>query len=168
MSLKKWLGWDVPQLSLIPDRLGPAQVRVKLFSDKAHPPERMSEGAAGYDVCACLGVVQVTLQPGERTTISLGFGLQMPFGVEAQLRSRSGLTDKHGIIVLNSPGTIDADYRGEIRAVMYNASQRRYTIKHGDRIAQLVFARVIAPEMPVVGTLKKTARGGKGFGSTGK
>lgn len=141
---------------------------------KRHPhagdnplPSYESSSAAGMDIRAALGE-QVTLQPGERKLIPTGFSMAMPGGCEAQVRPRSGLAIKHGITLLNSPGTIDADYRGEIKVIVVNHGEQPYTIQHGDRIAQLVVSRILQMNSKEVETLEQTERGEGGFGSTGK
>ncbi len=129
------------------------------------PPKRASAGAAGYDLCANLAA-QVTLAPGDIALIPTGLKLALPDNLEAQIRPRSGLASKHGVTVANAPGTIDWDYRGEIRVALINLGRESFTIEHAMRIAQMVFARVEIPEFEA-GSLKDTTRGGAGFGSTG-
>lgn len=143
------------------------QVRMHVLAD-AQAPERKTGGAAGFDLYANLGTNTVKLSPGQRTTIPCGVRLELPPGVEAQIRGRSGLANRNGIQVLNSPGTIDSDYRGEIHAILHNSSTAMgFTIKHGDRIAQMVFARYLIPVLQITKRLSETERGSKGFGSTG-
>lgn len=122
--------------------------------------------SAGMDLRAALSEPMV-LQPGERTLIPTGLQLALPLGYEAQVRPRSGLAIKHGITMLNSPGTIDADYRGEIKVIAINHGTEAFTILHGDRIAQLVIAPVAQAEIQEVDDLDETQRGSGGFGSTG-
>jgi dUTP pyrophosphatase len=129
-------------------------------------PQYSSAHASGADVCAYLQE-PVVLQPGERALIPTGITLQIPEGFEAQIRPRSGLANKHGITVLNSPGTIDSDYRGEVKVVLINLGQESYTIADGDRIAQMVFSPVIQAEFYNIPSLEATERGEGGFGSTG-
>ena len=109
----------------------------------------------------------MTLPAGARALVPTGIALELPAGFEAQLRPRSGLALKHGVTLLNSPGTIDADYRGEVMVLLVNLSQEPFTIRRGDRIAQLVVARVEHVEIKLVEELKATERGQGGFGSTG-
>ena len=130
-------------------------------------PARMSPHAAGYDLCATLDAAK-TLAPGARSLIPCGFALAMVEGMEAQVRPRSGLALKHGITCLNAPGTIDADYRGEVGVLLVNHGQEPFVVEPGMRIAQLVFARVAAPTLTPVETLPPTDRGAGGFGSTGR
>jgi dUTP pyrophosphatase len=129
-------------------------------------PHYASAHSSGADLRARLDEA-VTLQPGERTLIPTGISLQIPEGFEAQVRPRSGLTYKHGVTVLNSPGTIDSDYRGEIKVILANLGQEPYTVEDGARIAQLVFSPVIQAEFYSIPSLEESERGEGGFGSTG-
>lgn len=129
-------------------------------------PGYSSKEAAGMDLRAALSK-EMTLKPGERALIPTGLKMVLPIGYEAQIRPRSGLAYKHGITMLNSPGTIDSDYRGEIKVLAINHGKEKFSINHGDRIAQMVIAPVtqaIISEVEQVGT---TERGKGGFGSTG-
>ena len=128
------------------------------------PPSRGSAHAAGYDVRAA---EDVTLEPGEIRLVGTGFALEIPEHLECQVRPRSGLALKHGITVPNSPGTIDPDYRGEVRVILQNLGPEAVTLSRGERIAQLVFARFETPELVEAETLTATGRGAGGFGSTG-
>ena len=128
-------------------------------------PERATAHAAGYDVRSAEG--SVTLEPGEIRLVGTGLLMELPEGVECQVRPRSGLALKHGITLPNSPGTIDPDYRGELRVIMQNLGARPVTLDRGERIAQLVFARFETPEVVLAEQLSETARGAGGFGSTG-
>lgn len=131
-------------------------------------PSYQTDGAAGLDLMAAIDATQAwTLQPSERTAIPTGLTLQLPPGIEAQVRPRSGLAWKYGITVLNSPGTIDSDYRGEVQVILINLGSEPVTFRRGDRIAQLVIAPVTQAELVPVITLDETARGAGGFGSTG-
>lgn len=126
-------------------------------------------GAAGADVRACLGVgEQMVLAPGERKLIPTGLSMEIPLGFEIQVRPRSGLSFKTGLMVVNAPGTIDADYRGEIKVILGNLGQNDEVIAHGDRIAQLVLCPVWQASFEVASELSETERGSGGFGSTGK
>jgi len=123
-------------------------------------------GAAGTDMQAAVKDA-VTLAPGERALIPTGLAMAIPTGWEAQVRPRSGLALKHGVTVLNSPGTIDSDYRGEVGVILINHGDAPFTVARGDRIAQIVFAPVAQPALREVEDLPDTARGDGGFGSTG-
>lgn len=127
-------------------------------------PTYMTPHAAGMDVCAA---ETVTLQPGETGIVATGFRIAVPAGYEAQIRPRSGLALKHNLTVLNTPGTIDADYRGEVKVIITNFGKQPFTIERGDRIAQMVIARVEHIEWHPVDDLDPTERSGGGFGHTG-
>jgi len=132
-------------------------------------PQQHSSGAAGVDLCAALPADEtLTIGPGRRAMVPCGFAIALPEGFEAQVRPRSGLAAKHGVTVLNSPGTIDADYRGEVKVILVNLGDETFEIRRGDRIAQLVVAPVSAVEFREVEVLEGTARGSGGFGSTGR
>lgn len=128
-------------------------------------PARATEHAAGYDIRSA--EEDVTLEPGEIRLVSTGLVMELPEGVECQVRPRSGLALKHGITLPNSPGTIDPDYRGELRVIMQNTGPAAVTLSRGERIAQLVFARFESPEVAEVEETTATERGEGGFGSTG-
>lgn len=130
-------------------------------------PCKMSEQASGYDLYAAVES-EVVLAPGERALIPTGIALAMPDGLEAQIRPRSGLALKHGITCLNTPGTIDADYRGEIKVLLINLGQEPFAIARNERIAQMVFQAVPAVSLVEVEELSETQRGAGGFGHTGK
>lgn len=130
-------------------------------------PRRMSEWAAGFDLHAAVAE-PLTLSPGERALVPAGFAMAMPAELEAQIRPRSGLAFKHGITCLNSPGTIDADYRGEVKVLLINLGQQPFTIERGERIAQMVFQRVPQVTIEETDELPDTVRGAGGFGHTGK
>jgi dUTP pyrophosphatase len=129
-------------------------------------PKYMSEHASGMDLCAAVSE-PVVLGPGERALVPAGFHMALPPGYEAQVRPRSGLAVKHGIIVVNSPGTIDADYRGEVKVILANLGTETFTINRGDRIAQMVIQPVLQAELKVVDELPASERGQGGFGHTG-
>jgi dUTP pyrophosphatase len=132
-------------------------------------PQQQSAGAAGVDLLAALGVSEeLSILPGERALVPCGFAMALPQGYEAQVRPRSGLAAKHGVTVLNAPGTIDADYRGEVKVVLINHGEEPFAIKRGDRIAQLVVMPVAVAEFNERESLDDTARGSGGFGSTGR
>lgn len=129
-------------------------------------PQYATAGSAGVDLAAALEL-PLELPPGGRIDVPTGIALALPPGWEGQVRPRSGLALKHGLTVLNSPGTIDADYRGEIRVILANLGTAPVTIARGERIAQLVIAPVVRAEWQVVAELPTTRRGAGGFGSTG-
>ena len=132
-------------------------------------PKQQSLGAAGADLLAALGVSEtLSIAPGQRAIVPCGFSIALPQGYEAQVRPRSGLAAKHGVTVLNSPGTIDADYRGEIKVILINLGQESFEIRRGDRIAQMVVAPVSAVSFTERDNLDETERGAGGFGSTGR
>jgi len=125
--------------------------------------------SAGMDVRAAIAEDQpITLKPGERIMAPTGLTIALPAGYEAQIRPRSGLAAKHGITCLNTPGTIDADYRGEVKVILINLGQEPFVIKRGERIAQIVIAPVTQARWEQVDVLSETARGAGGFGSTGR
>lgn len=128
-------------------------------------PQYQTQGASGIDLHAAHSL---TINPLEFKTIDTGIAIEMPSGLEAQVRPRSGLAAKYGIGVLNSPGTIDADYRGEIKVILINFGKKPYHVKKGDRIAQLVFSKIIRVKLKQKQKLSKTNRDEKGFGHTGQ
>ena len=131
-------------------------------------PRYETSGAAGMDLIAALGEGEaMVLQPGERALVPTGLAIALPAGFEAQVRPRSGLAAKNGVTVLNSPGTIDCDYRGEVKVVLINHGREPFTIERGTRIAQMVVAPVTQAMFREVESLDETARGAGGFGSTG-
>lgn len=129
-------------------------------------PARMTALSAGYDLAAAIDQ-PIVLQPGERRLVPCGFAMALPPGYEAQIRPRSGLALKHGVTVLNTPGTIDADYRGELKVCLVNLGQEPFCIEAGQRIAQMIIAEFAAPTLEVVEDLDATERGSGGYGSTG-
>ena len=150
-------------------------LRVLLQSPRAALPHYQSEHAAGLDIAACLPLnadgsepTGLTIEPGSIVVVPTGFSMALPPGHEAQVRPRSGLAAKFGITCLNSPGTIDADYRGEVKVILINLGQEAFVIKRGERIAQMVIAPVTRAELNVVAELDETKRGAGGFGSTGR
>ena len=130
------------------------------------PPRYQSDGCAGADLRAELPG-ELVIEPGGRAVVPTGLRLQIPAGYEAQVRPRSGLALEHGITVLNSPGTIDADYRGEVKVILVNLGREHFTVKPGDRIAQLVFSAAVRARFVPQAQLADSARGEGGFGSTG-
>lgn len=144
------------------------KVSVKIINKSNNPlPEYSTALSAGMDIRASLEA-DVVLKPLERTLVPTGLFIELPEGFEAQIRPRSGMALKHGISVLNSPGTIDADYRGEIGIILVNLSNDEYTIKPGERICQMVIARHEHAEWNEVEILEESVRGEGGFGHTGK
>ena len=132
-------------------------------------PAYQSEHAAGLDLLAAVAPdAPLTIAPGARTLVPTGLAIAMPPGTEAQVRPRSGLAVKHGLTVLNAPGTIDADYRGELQVLLVNLGREPVAIERGMRIAQLVIAHVARASLHEVESLEPTTRGGGGFGSTGR
>ena len=150
-----------------------ARLTLQVFRVRAnHPnplplPRYETAQAAGMDLRADIEGER-TLQPLERLAVPTGLALALPPGYEGQVRPRSGLALKHGVTLLNSPGTIDADYRGEVHAILVNLSQEPFTLRRGDRVAQLVVAPVTTAELQEVSVLDTTPRGEGGFGSTGR
>jgi dUTP pyrophosphatase len=141
------------------------KIFIKKLSPLAEIPNYQTEEAAGFDLHS---IEDIILKPNERKLIGTGLAFEIPKGYEIQIRPRSGLAYKYGISVLNSPGTIDSDYRGEIKVLLINHSDTDFEIKVGERIAQGVIQEVIQAKFEEVEELNKTARGAGGFGSTGK
>ncbi|MBN9283296.1 MULTISPECIES: dUTP diphosphatase [Flavobacterium] len=140
---------------------------IKIINKSAHAlPEYETNASAGMDLRANIEA-PITLQPLERALVKTGLFIELPIGFEAQVRPRSGLAFKKGVTVLNSPGTVDADYRGEIGVILVNLSNEPFVVENGERIAQLVIARHERAEWQEVVELSETARGEGGFGSTG-
>jgi dUTP pyrophosphatase len=130
-------------------------------------PSYATPGAAGLDLTAALDA-PVQLEPGERKLVPTGLRIALPAGFEGQVRPRSGLALKHGVTCLNTPGTIDSDYRGEVKVILVNLGAEDFTIRRGDRIAQMVIAPVVQAAWDLADSLDETARGSGGFGSTGR
>lgn len=168
--------------------LPPPILRIKKLRDSAKIPQYATPGSAGMDLYADLsGMGKVSeyvttgdgvnppvvtarryvLEPGKRVLVPTGLAVEVPHGYEAQVRSRSGLALKEGIVVLNSPGTIDSDYRGEVGVILFNTSHDSWAFMDGERIAQLLITPVVQPIIEEVANLTETARGSGGFGSTG-
>ena len=144
------------------------RVRIKRVGTGSVPlPSYQSAQAAGLDLCADLAA-PVSMAPGERRLVGTGFALALEPGFEAQVRPRSGLTLRHGITVLNTPGTVDADYRGEVKVLLVNLSAEPFVVEPGMRIAQLVVSPVARAELEPCTELDETARGSGGYGSTGR
>ena len=142
------------------------EIRIKRLNNGAGLPLPVyaSAGAAGMDICAAEAI---TLKPGKRAAVPTGFAFAIPHGYEIQVRPRSGLALKNGITCLNTPGTIDCDYRGEVKVILANLGDEEFAIQRGDRIAQLVVAAAPQATISEVDHLDETARGAGGFGSTG-
>ncbi|HEX4931884.1 MAG TPA: dUTP diphosphatase [Gemmatimonadaceae bacterium] len=145
----------------------PLTVRIKRLPHNPDLPlpARQTTHSAGYDVCSC--EPDFVLAPGERRAVATGFAFALPEGVEMQVRPRSGLALTHGLTLPNTPGTIDPDYRGELRVIVLHLGSEPLPVRRGDRIAQLIFARFEAPRLQEASTLDPTERGSGGFGSTG-
>ncbi|HWB24372.1 MAG TPA: dUTP diphosphatase [Chitinophagaceae bacterium] len=143
-------------------------IQVKIINRSSNPlPSYETEGSAGMDLRANL-TESILLNPLQRTLVPTGLFIELPLGYEAQVRPRSGLAIKHGITCLNSPGTIDSDYRGEIKVILINLSNEVQTLHHGDRIAQMIINSVEHLQWQEVDLLAETKRGEGGFGHTGK
>ncbi|MCB9597195.1 MAG: dUTP diphosphatase [Sandaracinaceae bacterium] len=141
-------------------------LRVERLREDARVPAYATEGAAGLDLAAALDA-PLTLAPGARIAVPTGLAIQLPPGTEGQVRPRSGLAARHGVTVLNAPGTIDEDYRGEVRVLLVNLGEEPFVIEPGFRIAQLVVAPITRVRCEIVDRLEDTLRGDGGFGSTG-
>lgn len=146
--------------------MGAPVVRFRRLRPDAVVPAYMTADAAGLDLAAALDA-PVTLAPGARAAIGTGLAMELPRGFEGQVRPRSGLALKSGVTVANAPGTVDADYRGEVKVILVNLGEEDFHIRRGDRIAQLVIAPVIQAAWAETDSLDDTARGAGGFGSTG-
>jgi len=145
----------------------PLVVRVRLEAHAVSLPTYQSEHAAGMDLVAAVSE-DVELLPGAVVSVPTGIRLEIPPGYEGQIRARSGLAARHAIGIPNAPGTIDADYRGEVRVLLVNFGDRAFVVRRGDRIAQLVFAPVVRATLEVAPELTETVRGEGGFGHTGR
>jgi dUTP pyrophosphatase len=142
------------------------KILIKRISEKVVLPKYETSGSSGMDISAFIEI-DIEINPGEKAIIPTGFSLSIPRGFEVQIRPRSGLAAKNGISVLNTPGTIDADYRGEIKVILVNFGKEKFKIEKGLRIAQMVVCPVVQAEMEQVEELPNTSRGSGGFGSTG-
>ncbi|MGO4878996.1 dUTP diphosphatase [Pedobacter psychrotolerans] len=143
-------------------------MKIKIINQSEHPlPQYETAHAAGMDLRASIAA-EITLKPLQRALIATGLFIELPVGYEAQIRPRSGLAYKHGIGIVNSPGTIDADYRGELKVLLVNLSDTDFKIANGDRIAQMVVAKHETVQWQAVEALEETARGEGGYGHTGK
>jgi len=142
------------------------KILIKKLSEEVVTPKYETDGSSGMDISSNTAQ-DIEIFPGEKAIIPTGFSLSIPKGFEIQIRPRSGLAAKKGISVLNTPGTIDADYRGEIKVILINLSKEKFTVQKGMRIAQMVVSPVIQAELKEVKELPETSRGAGGFGSTG-
>lgn len=143
------------------------KLKLKKLKENAVIPERKTSGSAGYDLCACISD-DFTIEPGDLVIIPTGLAAEIDHGFSAMIFTRSGLGIKHGIHVSNGVGVIDSDYRGEIHVGLTNSGKQPYTIKPGERIAQLILMQVFTPEVEEIFELSETERGNAGFGSTGR
>lgn len=144
------------------------KITVSIVNKSPHPlPEYATPGSAGMDLSANIDA-DIIMQPGERALIPTGLYIELPEGYEAQIRPRSGLAIKQGITCLNSPGTIDADYRGEIKVILVNLGHESQTISNGDRIAQMIISTYTRIDWNITEALQETSRSAGGFGHTGK
>jgi len=144
-------------------------LKLSHFDNDLALPSYETKLAAGADIRACLGKGEsMTIRPGERVLVPTGFAMEIPPGFEIQVRPRSGLSFKTGLMVVNSPGTVDADYRGEVKVILGNLGTKDEVIAHGDRVAQFVLSPVIQANFEVASEINSTERGAGGFGSTGK
>ncbi len=143
------------------------RIQIKRLRPDAILPRYMTEGAAGLDLAAALDL-PLTIEPGASAMVPTGLAMAIPPGWEGQVRPRSGLAARHGVTCLNAPGTIDADYRGEVKVLLVNHGAVAFVVKSGERVAQLVIAEVAQADLIEVEELAGTARGDGGFGSTGK
>ena len=142
------------------------KIQIKRFSKKVAIPKYETIGSSGMDIAACIQN-NITINPGEKALVPTGFAIAIPRGYEVQIRPRSGLAAKNNITVLNAPGTIDADYRGEIKVILINLGKEKFIIENGERIAQMVVCPVVQVNLEEVNELSCTERGSGGFGSTG-
>ena len=143
------------------------KILIKKKSNKITLPKYETEGSSGMDIAAHIEK-EIVIEPGDKAIIPTGFSISIPKGFEVQIRPRSGLAAKEGISVLNTPGTIDADYRGEIKVILINLGKKKFLIENGMRIAQMVVSPIIQAQFKEVEFLPETKRGESGFGSTGK
>jgi dUTP pyrophosphatase len=141
-------------------------IQIKKFSDQVLIPKYETPGSSGMDISA-FTKENIIIQPGQKALIPTGFALSIPKGYEIQIRPRPGLAAKNNISVLNTPGTIDSDYRGEIKVILINFGNEKFIVENGTRVAQMVMCPIIQAKLEVVKDLTETARGDGGFGSTG-
>ena len=142
------------------------KIQIKKLSDAVLIPKYETPGSSGMDIAAHIAK-NITIYPGEKALVPTGFSLAIPHGFEVQIRPRSGLAAKKSITVLNTPGTIDADYRGEVKVILINLSKEKFIVRNGERIAQMVVCPIAQVQLDEVKELFETDRGSGGFGSTG-
>ena len=142
------------------------KIQIKKLSSSVSIPKYETSGSSGMDIAAHIEN-KIIIDPGEKALITTGFSIAIPRGYEVQIRPRSGLAAKKSITVLNTPGTIDADYRGEIKVILINLGKEKFVVENGERIAQMVVCPVVRADLEVVKELPETERGLGGFGSTG-
>ena len=142
------------------------KIQIKKLSNTVSTPKYETPGSSGMDIAAHIEN-NLIINPGEKALVATGFSIAIPRGYEVQIRPRSGLAAKKSITVLNSPGTIDADYRGEIKVILINLGKEKFVVENGERIAQMVVCPVVQANLDEVKKLSDTARGSDGFGSTG-
>ena len=142
------------------------KIQIKKLSDAVLIPKYETPGSSGMDIAAHIAE-NITINPGEKALVPTGFSLAIPHGFEVQIRPRSGLAAKKSITVLNTPGTIDADYRGEVKVILINLSKEKFIVRNGERIAQMVVCPIAQVQLDEVKELFETDRGSGGFGSTG-
>jgi dUTP pyrophosphatase len=142
------------------------KIQIKKLSNSVSTPKYQTLDSSGMDIAAYIKT-NIIINPGEKALVSTGFSIAIPRGYEVQIRPRSGLAAKKNITVLNSPGTIDADYRGEIKVILINLGKEKFVVENGERIAQMVVCPVVQASLDEVKELPDTARGSEGFGSTG-
>ena len=142
------------------------KIQIKKLSNEVITPKYETSGSSGMDIAAHIEE-KIVINPGEKSLVSTGFSLAIPKGYEVQIRPRSGLAAKKNITVLNTPGTIGADYRGEIKVILINLGKEKFIIENGERIAQMVVCPVVQAKLEEVKELSDTVRGSSGFGSTG-
>ena len=164
-----WKSWHPDPMNKVPTLKVPVEFKFLPHGEGLPVPAYETEASAGMDLRAAVPDGEpVTLRHGEVALVPTGFAMALPVGYEAQVRPRSGLAAKHSVTVLNTPGTIDADYRGEVKVILTNFGPEPFVVERGVRVAQMVIAPVTNAEWAVVEELGETARGAGGFGSTGK
>ncbi len=142
------------------------EILIKRLSKKINLPKYETEGSSGMDLAACIDK-EIKIKPGQISIIPTGISVSIPKNFEIQIRPRSGLAAKNQISVLNTPGTVDADYRGEIKVIIINLGKKSFIVEKGTRIAQMVVCPIVKAKIKEVDSLEKTTRGSRGFGSTG-
>ena len=142
------------------------EILIKRLSKKINLPKYETEGSSGMDLAACIDK-EINIKPGQISIIPTGISVSIPKNFEIQIRPRSGLAAKNQISVLNTPGTVDADYRGEIKVIIINLGKKSFIVEKGTRIAQMVVCPIVKAKIKEVDSLEKTTRGSRGFGSTG-